>query len=160
MRSALFKPTQPNLIRTNSDNPNSIRAHQIKGCIGLDWFRLMVGLDRTGVKASYVGFSLANPTQPIHSQGPFLSSDGWHDKYVYAAPISPYFRPPFQCAREMGGEAAQIPTSFGHELRACLRCRLVKTYDQVSPSSSSSSSLFSSSAFTLISRVTTSSWFP
>jgi transcription elongation factor SPT4 len=26
---------------------------------------------------------------------------------------------------------AQIPTSFGHELRACLRCRLVKTYDQV-----------------------------
>nr|KAJ0226588.1 hypothetical protein LSAT_V11C100042930 [Lactuca sativa] len=23
--------------------------------------------------------------------------------------------------------AAQIPTSFGHELRACLRCRLVKT---------------------------------
>ncbi|XP_058194100.1 transcription elongation factor SPT4 homolog 2 isoform X3 [Rhododendron vialii] len=26
--------------------------------------------------------------------------------------------------------AAQIPTSFGHELRACLRCRLVKTYDQ------------------------------
>ncbi|KAK6115985.1 hypothetical protein DH2020_008254 [Rehmannia glutinosa] len=27
--------------------------------------------------------------------------------------------------------AAQLPTSFGHELRACLRCRLVKTYDQV-----------------------------
>ncbi|CAN6706307.1 unnamed protein product [Malus baccata var. baccata] len=27
-------------------------------------------------------------------------------------------------------EPAQIPTSFGHELRACLRCRLVKTYDQ------------------------------
>ena len=27
---------------------------------------------------------------------------------------------------------AQIPTSFGHELSACLRCRLVKTYDQVS----------------------------
>lgn len=26
---------------------------------------------------------------------------------------------------------AQIPTSFGQELRACLRCRLVKTYDQV-----------------------------
>uniref|UniRef100_A0A7N2R254 Spt4/RpoE2 zinc finger domain-containing protein n=1 Tax=Quercus lobata TaxID=97700 RepID=A0A7N2R254_QUELO len=25
---------------------------------------------------------------------------------------------------------AQIPTSFGHELRACLRCRLIKTYDQ------------------------------
>ncbi|GER29933.1 transcription elongation factor SPT4 homolog [Striga asiatica] len=25
---------------------------------------------------------------------------------------------------------AQIPTGFGHELRACLRCRLVKTYDQ------------------------------
>ncbi|KAF5182436.1 Reticuline oxidase [Thalictrum thalictroides] len=25
---------------------------------------------------------------------------------------------------------AQIPTSFGHELRACLRCKLVKTYDQ------------------------------
>ncbi|KAG2334402.1 hypothetical protein Bca52824_005582 [Brassica carinata] len=30
----------------------------------------------------------------------------------------------------MGEVAAQIPTSFGHELRACLRCRLVKTYDQ------------------------------
>ncbi|KAG6409245.1 hypothetical protein SASPL_132279 [Salvia splendens] len=31
-----------------------------------------------------------------------------------------------------GGQVAvaQIPTSFGHELRACLRCRLVKTYDQ------------------------------
>ncbi|PIN22097.1 Transcription elongation factor SPT4 [Handroanthus impetiginosus] len=29
-----------------------------------------------------------------------------------------------------GATAAQIPTSFGHELRACLRCRLVKTYDQ------------------------------
>lgn len=28
-------------------------------------------------------------------------------------------------------QPAQIPTSFGHELRACLRCRLVKTYDQV-----------------------------
>jgi hypothetical protein len=28
-------------------------------------------------------------------------------------------------------EHAQIPNSFGHELRACLRCRLVKTYDQV-----------------------------
>lgn len=24
---------------------------------------------------------------------------------------------------------AEIPTSFGPELRACLRCRLVKTYD-------------------------------
>lgn len=32
----------------------------------------------------------------------------------------------------MGDAPAQIPTSFGHELRACLRCRLVKTYDQVS----------------------------
>lgn len=31
----------------------------------------------------------------------------------------------------MGSVVAQIPTSFGHELRACLRCRLVKTYDQV-----------------------------
>ncbi|KAH9612460.1 hypothetical protein KSS87_023524 [Heliosperma pusillum] len=30
----------------------------------------------------------------------------------------------------MGSVVAQIPTSFGHELRACLRCRLVKTYDQ------------------------------
>ncbi|KAG6422067.1 hypothetical protein SASPL_118629 [Salvia splendens] len=29
-----------------------------------------------------------------------------------------------------GVAVAQIPTSFGHELRACLRCRLVKTYDQ------------------------------
>ncbi|CAN6439947.1 Transcription elongation factor SPT4-like protein 1 [Nymphaea thermarum] len=28
------------------------------------------------------------------------------------------------------GSAAQVPTSFGQELRACLRCRLVKTYDQ------------------------------
>ncbi|KQK15238.1 transcription elongation factor SPT4 homolog 1 [Brachypodium distachyon] len=27
-------------------------------------------------------------------------------------------------------EHAEIPTSFGHELRACLRCRLVKTFDQ------------------------------
>lgn len=36
-------------------------------------------------------------------------------------------------ANQGGGGAvvAQIPTSFGHELRACLRCRLVKTYDQV-----------------------------
>ncbi|XP_020586755.1 transcription elongation factor SPT4 homolog 2-like [Phalaenopsis equestris] len=32
--------------------------------------------------------------------------------------------------RERGPSFAQIPTSFGHELRACLRCRLVKTYDQ------------------------------
>ncbi|KAH0451711.1 transcription elongation factor SPT4 homolog 2 [Dendrobium catenatum] len=31
---------------------------------------------------------------------------------------------------ERGASFAQIPTSFGHELRACLRCRLVKTYDQ------------------------------
>ncbi|XP_021682869.2 transcription elongation factor SPT4 homolog 2 isoform X1 [Hevea brasiliensis] len=31
----------------------------------------------------------------------------------------------------MGSAPAQIPTSFGHELRACLRCRLVKTYDQI-----------------------------
>ncbi|OMO72187.1 High potential iron-sulfur protein [Corchorus capsularis] len=30
----------------------------------------------------------------------------------------------------MGSQPAQIPTSFGHELRACLRCRLVKTFDQ------------------------------
>ena len=30
-----------------------------------------------------------------------------------------------------GVEHAQSPNSFGHELRACLRCRLVKTYDQV-----------------------------
>lgn len=30
-----------------------------------------------------------------------------------------------------GVAAAQLPTSFGQELRACLRCRLVKTYDQV-----------------------------
>ncbi|KAL8105809.1 hypothetical protein AgCh_029562 [Apium graveolens] len=30
----------------------------------------------------------------------------------------------------MAHAAAQIPTSFGHELRACLRCKLVKTYDQ------------------------------
>ncbi|KAL8257288.1 hypothetical protein R6Q59_029329 [Mikania micrantha] len=25
---------------------------------------------------------------------------------------------------------AQIPTSFGHELLACLRCRFVKSYHQ------------------------------
>lgn len=30
-----------------------------------------------------------------------------------------------------GDRVAQIPTRFGHELRACLRCRLVKTSDQV-----------------------------
>ncbi|XP_011627132.1 transcription elongation factor SPT4 homolog 1 [Amborella trichopoda] len=30
----------------------------------------------------------------------------------------------------MMDNAAQVPTGFGHELRACLRCRLVKTYDQ------------------------------
>lgn len=33
---------------------------------------------------------------------------------------------------------AQIPTSFGPELRACLRCRLVKTYDQVLSSAGAS----------------------
>ncbi|KAG6555605.1 hypothetical protein Mapa_002840 [Marchantia paleacea] len=34
--------------------------------------------------------------------------------------------------RVMGTQsAAQIPTSFGKELRACLRCSLVKTYKQV-----------------------------
>ena len=27
--------------------------------------------------------------------------------------------------------AAQVPTSFGRELRVCLRCSLMKTYDQV-----------------------------
>jgi hypothetical protein len=37
---------------------------------------------------------------------------------------------------------ALIPTSFGPELRACLRCRLVKTYDQV-PSFAGISSLSS-----------------
>eukprot|EP00246_Nothoceros_aenigmaticus_P003958 TRINITY_DN1519_c0_g1_i2.p1 TRINITY_DN1519_c0_g1~~TRINITY_DN1519_c0_g1_i2.p1 ORF type:complete len:115 (-),score=7.27 TRINITY_DN1519_c0_g1_i2:300-644(-) len=26
--------------------------------------------------------------------------------------------------------AAQVPTSFGRELRVCLRCRLIKTYEQ------------------------------
>ncbi|KAG0449705.1 hypothetical protein HPP92_015855 [Vanilla planifolia] len=31
---------------------------------------------------------------------------------------------------DRGANFAQIPTSFGNELRACLRCRLVKTYDQ------------------------------
>ena len=35
---------------------------------------------------------------------------------------------------------AEIPTSFGPELRACLRCRLVKTYDQV-PSSAGTAPL-------------------
>ncbi|KAF2576973.1 hypothetical protein F2Q68_00000249 [Brassica cretica] len=40
--------------------------------------------------------------------------------------------PSFRLARiRMGEVAAQIPTSFGHELRACPRCRLVKTYDQI-----------------------------
>ncbi|EPS73960.1 hypothetical protein M569_00798 [Genlisea aurea] len=35
-------------------------------------------------------------------------------------------------AGDGGGSAAvaQLPTSFGHELRACLRCHLVKTFDQ------------------------------
>ncbi|CAN1767910.1 Transcription elongation factor SPT4 homolog 2 [Linum perenne] len=27
-------------------------------------------------------------------------------------------------------QAAQIPTSYGHDLRACLRCHLVKNFDQ------------------------------
>ncbi|EOA21640.1 hypothetical protein CARUB_v10002059mg [Capsella rubella] len=36
----------------------------------------------------------------------------------------------FEEKSQMGEAPAQIPTSFGHELRACLRCRLVKTYDQ------------------------------
>jgi transcription elongation factor SPT4 len=31
----------------------------------------------------------------------------------------------------MANAPAQIPTSFGHELTACLRCCLVKTSDQV-----------------------------
>ena len=44
---------------------------------------------------------------------------------------------------------AQIPTSFGHELRACLRCRLVKTYDQVGLTSMCSHSYVFSSAFTV-----------
>ncbi|GAB2215358.1 hypothetical protein Droror1_Dr00019741 [Drosera rotundifolia] len=30
----------------------------------------------------------------------------------------------------MSNVVAQIPNGFGHELRACLRCRLIKTYDQ------------------------------
>ncbi|CAI8598621.1 unnamed protein product [Vicia faba] len=30
----------------------------------------------------------------------------------------------------MASAPAEIPISFGHDLRACLRCRLVKTYDQ------------------------------
>lgn len=38
---------------------------------------------------------------------------------------------------------AQIPTSFGHELRACLRCRLVKTYDQVGLTSECNCSFYS-----------------
>ncbi|RDY10322.1 Transcription elongation factor SPT4-like 2, partial [Mucuna pruriens] len=37
---------------------------------------------------------------------------------------------------------AQIPTSFGHELRACLRCRLVKTYDQFRESGCENCSFF------------------
>jgi hypothetical protein len=32
---------------------------------------------------------------------------------------------------KMVSHAAQVPTSFGRELRVCLRCALVKTYDQV-----------------------------
>uniref|UniRef100_A0A7I4DWS5 Uncharacterized protein n=1 Tax=Physcomitrium patens TaxID=3218 RepID=A0A7I4DWS5_PHYPA len=31
--------------------------------------------------------------------------------------------------RDMAG-AAQVPTSFGRELRVCLLCSLMKTYDQ------------------------------
>ncbi|XP_061338245.1 transcription elongation factor SPT4 homolog 2-like isoform X3 [Gastrolobium bilobum] len=39
--------------------------------------------------------------------------------------------PTIECElTKMASMTAQIPTSFGHELRACLRCRLVKTYDQ------------------------------
>ncbi|KAK8624853.1 hypothetical protein V6N13_089739 [Hibiscus sabdariffa] len=30
----------------------------------------------------------------------------------------------------MASTSSQIPTSFGHELRACFRFHLVKTYDQ------------------------------
>ncbi|KAJ8761942.1 hypothetical protein K2173_006544 [Erythroxylum novogranatense] len=40
------------------------------------------------------------------------------------------------------GGAAQIPTSFGHERRACLRCRLVKTYDQFRESGCENCPLF------------------
>lgn len=41
------------------------------------------------------------------------------------------FREVIEKQNKMGSAPAQIPTSFGQELRACLRCRLVKTYDQV-----------------------------
>ncbi|KAJ6989532.1 transcription elongation factor SPT4 [Populus alba x Populus x berolinensis] len=44
--------------------------------------------------------------------------------------------------QRMGSAAAQIPTSFGHELRACLRCRLVKTYDQFRESGCENCSFF------------------
>ncbi|KAG5039199.1 hypothetical protein JHK86_020039 [Glycine max] len=42
----------------------------------------------------------------------------------------------------MATAPAQIPTSFGHELRACLRCRLVKTYDQFRESGCENCSFF------------------
>ncbi|KAF1889652.1 hypothetical protein Lal_00024980 [Lupinus albus] len=42
----------------------------------------------------------------------------------------------------MASAPAQIPTSFGHELRACLRCRLVKTYDQFRESGCENCSFF------------------
>lgn len=34
------------------------------------------------------------------------------------------------CNRLIMRTAAQVPTSFGRELRVCLRCCLIKTYDQ------------------------------
>ncbi|KAF9676420.1 hypothetical protein SADUNF_Sadunf08G0000300 [Salix dunnii] len=42
----------------------------------------------------------------------------------------------------MGSTAAQIPTTFGHELRAGLRRRLVKTYDQFRESGCDNCSFF------------------
>ena len=51
--------------------------------------------------------------------------------------------------------AAQIPTSFGHELRACLRCRLVKTYDQVSWGSLSLAVFISLAIYFVVNMVST-----
>ncbi|KAK7273440.1 hypothetical protein RIF29_14489 [Crotalaria pallida] len=54
----------------------------------------------------------ADTTQPNQRRRPPRPTSNWCEK------------------TKMGSAPAQIPTSFGHELRACLRCRLVKTYDQ------------------------------
>lgn len=41
------------------------------------------------------------------------------------------------------GTAAQVPTSFGRELRVCLRCSLIKTFDQFKESGCENCPFFS-----------------